>query len=396
MPEPSVNSPRVAHPASPGHQGFVLASQGSYEDRMNQLRRHVTGVQKRMKSLEERRQSRDQRMAAIWAQHQADQKEQRRNEVKRRLEDLQKRHERREEQRRLQGRSASKDDESEDLEDLQGYTPLDEQCTAQEVLQMADRHSANRRLSVSEMQTFLQNTKYEGFMKWITTQKNWSTLDRNRSGAIELDELTTAIERYKENVPPTETAPMEAAASLQQVESPTAAAADQPGFRTEIPLPSPKASSRRSPRRRKMLREQGVKESIMQEAQERFLGLYRSTAGRAILDGAPTQQRSYRAALARRDPAAIARAEADTPTQELEGADDEASSIAEEPPASHRSIARRYRLRMIHSLCREVSVCKRQISPGGAILPPLPPTPRHHGEVSSPLVAPLPKALVSA
>jgi len=408
-----VASPRSQHHANQGN-GAVLVPHGSYEDRMAQLRVHMARVQKRMKSLEDRRRQQDHWKAAQWEQHTTQLKDHRQAEVKTRLEELAKRQERAmmRERSRLNTSGGDDLDSSQDF-DFTGSLPLDELCTADGIMQIADQHSVNGRLTVNEMQTFLQNTRYEGFMRWITTHKNWNLHDKNRSGTIELEELADAMQRYKDEftavvMQKTEAGFQDHAKNNEERGKSTgggqqdrAKSPAEPAV--EVVEPAQVSQAGANHRRKRPAKDAGAQEkegrsapqkSLMQEAQERFVGLYRSPAGRDILNGACKSQRSYRHALARGDPAAIARAEADTPTQELEEHEEEASSIAPQTPAYHRSIARRYRLRMMHNLCREVSACKRQLAPGAVILPPL--SSRGTGDISSPLVAPLPKAMVSA
>jgi len=399
MEELQVSSSRSQYNANQGN-GSVLVSHGSYEDRMTQLRRHMARVQKRMKALEDRRRDQDNWMASQWSQHTERLKEQRQAEVKTRLQDLA----RRQERAMIREKSRNNTSGSDDLDsspdfDFKGSLPLDELCTADGIMSIADQHSVNGRLTVNEMQTFLQNTRYEGFMRWITTQKNWNLHDRNRSGTIEIDELAGAMQRYKEEFTAAVMQNTEAGFQDQSKHEPKLPV--EPVVEVAEPVPSAQAASQPSPRRRRPVKDSGAQDrmaaaqkSLMQEAQERFVGLYRSSTGRDILNGGTKSQRTYRHALARGDPAAIARAEADTPTQELEEFEEEASSIAPQTPAYHRGIARRYRLRMMQNLCREVSNCKRQVSPGAVVLPPL--SSRGTGDISSPLVAPLPKAMVSA
>lgn len=100
--------------------------------------------------------------------------------------------------------------------------------------------------------------------------------------------------------------------------------------------------------------------SIVQEAQERIQGLYRSTEGREILEAAPRHKRMEREALVRGDHDAVKRAEVE---EAMEGAEAQAQEAAEEehaPPQRH--LARRYRLRVMHHLKSQVLHCRTQIA----------------------------------
>lgn len=70
---------------------------------------------------------------------------------------------------------------------------------ADEIMEMADGFSHNRFLSVSEIGTFLQGTKYDGFSRWLlyNREKNFKKFDKNRDGGISTKELTRAISMYR-------------------------------------------------------------------------------------------------------------------------------------------------------------------------------------------------------
>ena len=60
-------------------------------------------------------------------------------------------------------------------------------------MDIADRFSRNGRLSVTEIKTYLQGTKFEPFAAWVSDTKTMAKLDADRDGTLDIGELATAV-----------------------------------------------------------------------------------------------------------------------------------------------------------------------------------------------------------
>jgi hypothetical protein len=72
----------------------------------------------------------------------------------------------------------------------------DADAAALHLMHLADSHSRNGSLTVTEMQTFLSGTPHQEFMRWITKSKQLLAFDRDRSGTIEQEELRHALHEF--------------------------------------------------------------------------------------------------------------------------------------------------------------------------------------------------------
>jgi len=68
--------------------------------------------------------------------------------------------------------------------------------TAQEIMQLADRHTKNGRLTVNELKTYLRGTTYEPFADWISQRGHLSKHDGDHDGVLDIDELGSAISDF--------------------------------------------------------------------------------------------------------------------------------------------------------------------------------------------------------
>jgi len=68
---------------------------------------------------------------------------------------------------------------------------------AVEIMQSADKHHRNSRLSVNEMRTFLRGTEFVMFMNWLSGSKGkrgrMAQFDRDGDGTIDMEELEAAV-----------------------------------------------------------------------------------------------------------------------------------------------------------------------------------------------------------
>jgi len=73
-------------------------------------------------------------------------------------------------------------------------------------MKTADRMGAHRgSITVTEMQTFLEGSKYHGFKRWLFENRSrWRLYDTDGSGAIEKAELGNAVEAFLEAEIPAE------------------------------------------------------------------------------------------------------------------------------------------------------------------------------------------------
>jgi len=74
---------------------------------------------------------------------------------------------------------------------------------ASALMQAADRHSRDGRLSLVEMESFLQGPQFAGFLRWIKARlnskpSNFKVFDRDGSGDLDITELETAVSAYKQ------------------------------------------------------------------------------------------------------------------------------------------------------------------------------------------------------
>ena len=71
---------------------------------------------------------------------------------------------------------------------------------AEAVMKLADKMSHNSELSVIEIDTFLKGTPYEAFASWmlVNSQRNFKKFDRDKNGAIVLEELQMAVHAFME------------------------------------------------------------------------------------------------------------------------------------------------------------------------------------------------------
>jgi len=129
------------------------------------------------------------------------------------------------------------------------------------------------------------------------------------------------------------------------------------------------------PRLRKKKREEGAvavplraggaqgEKSIMQQAQEQFQGLCRSVDGRAILELGTRQQRMHREALVKLDQVAVERAEEDA-DDNGRGEEEQEAEDQQLPPISNDNghMARKYRLRSMRQITSQVLQCRRKMT----------------------------------
>jgi hypothetical protein len=110
------------------------------------------------------------------------------------------------------------------------------------------------------------------------------------------------------------------------------------------------------------LRQGGVQrdKSIMQQAQEQFQGLCRSSDGRAILELGTKQQRTHREALLRGDLHAVERAEQEAEENARE--EEQEVEDLEQPTVTNKHMARRYRYRIMHRITSQALRCRKKMT----------------------------------
>ena len=69
---------------------------------------------------------------------------------------------------------------------------------AKQVLDTADRHEKNGRLTRNEIETFLAGSGYEEFSVWLSAR--FKTFDQNHSSAVGLEELKAAVRQYQDEM----------------------------------------------------------------------------------------------------------------------------------------------------------------------------------------------------
>ena len=83
-----------------------------------------------------------------------------------------------------------------------GAHPLDNVSkeVAKAIMKRADKMSHNSELSVTEIDTFLKGTPYEAFASWmlVNSQRNFKKFDRDKNGAIVLEELQLSVRAFME------------------------------------------------------------------------------------------------------------------------------------------------------------------------------------------------------
>lgn len=308
--------------------------EGSYDERLQDMRRHLRAQQDKQHRLDQRKKNREKEMAKKWVEYQAEVRQEREQELHERLEREQK---------------------SKDATSLQRQSARKTDCS----------ESGCRHREHADRQTLASGCS-AGSKEGIGGNGHHARAEAEAEPAI-------AGKRESLTVPSSGAPPsredhsrVHAAASDGSVTVTHAAASTAVG--TQEAAPKKGASQRMRKKKREEVTTQGGpvrpggtqrEKSIMQKAQEEFQGLCRSADGRAILDLGTKHQRKHREALVKGDPAAVEMVE-----QELEenGEEEPEQEVQEQPTIPHKHMARRYRLRMMSQITSQVLNCRRKMA----------------------------------
>lgn len=285
--------------------GFVRAG-ASYEERLQEMRKHLRAHQERHRRIERCRKARDRELATQWMQHVEEDREARDKEHQRQMDRL-----------AAQKERARCIAERRDAE-AAALAPVRADAVA-----AASGDVAVASVALPALMEDIECS--EGRRTTFAGQATHRAELTQAGGAIAGPPDATARKairvRKKRHVASEET--------------------------TSPALPRGPASSR--------------EKSIVQQAQERFQGLNWSADGREILANGTRTQRRTREALVKGDPSAVERAEKDVAES---GEEEQEAEVQEREPeaASQRHMAQRYRLKMMHQVASQVLQCRKTMS----------------------------------
>ena len=75
------------------------------------------------------------------------------------------------------------------------------EAAARGIMRHCDVQSANKELTISELQGGLVNTQYSNFLNWLVHQSHFGKFDTNHSSTLGLEELTRCLIKYLEVYP---------------------------------------------------------------------------------------------------------------------------------------------------------------------------------------------------
>lgn len=288
----------------------------SYEERLQEMRRHLRQQQEKMKRCELRQKAKQEEMAESWVEYKAEQQRLRDEELRQRL-SREKTNQERATARKVAGLAKLSNQREQG-----GALPAPNGCKTEAVCQLASGSLAD----VPKSPTLVS------------------------AGADALGVPEPAVT----------TAP-EAVATTGAVICGLEALAKKPGM---LLSPKKKRDERTPAEMAKGKSSQGER-NVMQHAQEQFQGLKKSADGRAIIDAGTKQQRTHREALVKLDRVAVDRCEKEAEvengrTDEEKKADPEQHELWKW--AENGQMARRYRLRNMRQVTGQVFQCRKTMA----------------------------------